>query len=502
MKIITIDVGTSSMKSLLYDENGKLYKYFVHEYYSDYPKPDYVEQDPLSWKEALEDVLVSMGRYCNDEGYEVEAISVTSQRSSMIPMDKDGNFLYPAIMWQDKRTIDICDSLIEEYTLEYFYNKTGLRMNPYFVLPKIMWLKENEPNIYEKTYKFIGVQDYVVYLLTNNYKTDYSQACRTMMMDIRKFKWDKDLMDFASIDENKLPELLAPGSKAGGLVDNLAKMANLRSDIPVIMAGGDQQNAAVALGVIKQGRVEANTGTGSFMIAAIDKPIFDDNCRVLCQASAIPGKYLIEAGIFNTGAVYRWFRNNFYSEYKDSTNIYQVMNEEAQKSNPGSNGIILIPHFLGSAAPYWNPYSKGLFFNISLDDTRGDFTRAILEGISTELAINLSLIKKMIDGIELVSVAGGMVQSDLFCQIQADLFKTKVIRHENNEATSLGAAMSAFVSLGKYSDIEEALKYMGTSYTQEFLPSYDGIKIYEKVYERNLVLYDTLSLGNVYKAFE
>lgn len=501
MKVIAIDIGTSSMKSLLYKDDGKLEKTFQQEYYSTYPQEGYVEQDPESWKEALIYVLGEMGKYLKEAKTKAEALVVTSQRSSLIPMDKDGNPLRYAIMWQDKRSLPQCNDLIEKYTMEALYKKTGLRTNPYFVLPKILWLKENEPEIFDKTEKFIGVQDYVVHLMTGKYVTDHSQACRTLLMDIEKFKWDQNLLDIAGISEESLPDLVSPGSVAGNLVGEMKDLLGCESDLPVIISGGDQQNAAVALGVIKEGRAEANTGTGSFIISATDKPFFDDDCRVLCQASAIPGKWIVEAGIFNTGAIYRWFRNQFYSDVKTEES-YGLMEKEAKESSIGANGITMIPHFHGSAAPYWNPRAKGLFFNLSLYNKRGDFTRALLEGISSELATNIKLIEKLINELDVISVAGGMTRSDLFCDIQANFFDKRVLKFTNAEASSLGASMIAFVSLGKYKDIEEAYQAMSDKDYQQYEPNQDYHDIYTNLYDRKMVLYDAINFGEVYDAFD
>lgn len=501
MKIITIDVGTSSMKSTLYDAHGNLLKVFAHEYYSEYPQEGYVEQNPLTWMIALEDVLTKMGHYCFDNNIELSAISVTSQRSSMIPVDKTGTPLMNAIMWQDKRTADICEDLIETYGLDYFYKKTGLRINPYFVLPKILWLRDNALDIYQDAYKFIGVQDYVVHQLTGEFVTDHSQACRTCLMDIKDFNWDENLLDLAGIDASRLPRLVKPGSIGGYLEERLAKITKLDSSIPVILAGGDQQNAALALGVFKQGTAEANTGTGSFVLSAVDKPYFDEEARVLCQAAAVPGKWIMEAGIFNTGAIYRWFRDNFYQDIEFESEAYTIMNQEAEGSPPGASGITLIPHFQGSAAPYWNPFAKGVFFNLSMGNQRGDLTRAIMEGISAELATNIRLIEKLVDGLDYVSVAGGLTRSDLFCDIQANLFDKKVIRNKNSEATSLGASMLSMVTLGKYEKIEEAYSNMTQDEPDEFLPNPELKEVYEKVYERKMVLYDAINFGDVYKAY-
>ena len=320
------------------------------------------------------------------------------------------------------------------------YRRTGLRVDPYFSAPKMMWLREERPEIYAAAEKLIGVQDYVVYLLTGAYVTDWSQACRTMLMNISSFSWDKDMLKISGISAAKLPELRPPGSTAGSLDGAMAKATGLAAGIPVIVCGGDQQCAALALNILRPGYAEANTGTGSFVIAYSEAPQFDDECRTLCSAAAVPGKWIAEAGIFNTGSVHRWFKEQFYPEGEDA---YALMNKEAAESPVGANGVMMLSHFEGSAAPYWNPLAKGVFFNLSLGTRRSDMVRAILEGIALEIGHNLSLIENLVKNISMVSVAGGLVAFDLFNQIQADAFNKTVIRYDNSEASSLGALMSA-----------------------------------------------------------
>lgn len=501
MCIISLDVGTSGIRAVVYKFNGEKVQEHYCEYHSDYLLSGYVEQAPETWKEAAIYCLSSVSDYFKQNSIVPQAIAITSQRSSLIPMSIEGKPLRSAIMWQDKRTIPQCEFLKKEYGLNALYRKTGLRTNPYFVLPKILWLRENEKDLYDKTYKFIGVQDYVVHSLTGEYKTDSSQGCRTMLMNIETFKWDQELLDIGGVTEDKLPELLPPGSIAGHLLDEVAAKVNLPAGIPVIMSGGDQQNAAVALGVIKPGLAEANTGTGSFVISAVDKPTFDEDARVLCQASAISGQWIMEAGIFNTGAIYRWFKEQFYPELKGEKHPYDIINKEAEEIPPGANGILMLPHFEGSAAPYWNPLAKGLFFNLSLGTKRGALARSILEGIAIEISDNISLIEKLSGSIERVSVAGGMVKSDLFCSIQSSIFNKKVERYKNSEASSLGAAMIASITLGVYKDIDEAYNNMLRDKPQEFYPIAEDVSVYLNVFKRKKALYESLNEQDVYSNF-
>ncbi|SCP99431.1 FGGY-family carbohydrate kinase [Anaerobium acetethylicum] len=496
--IITIDVGTMSMRAIIYDTSGNSLFTSSFEYHSIFTPPSLVEQNPHDWRDALNFTLKEAAQYVQSKGIKISAISVTSQRASVIPVDQEGNHLYNAVTWQDKRSVSICQQLLEKISMNKIYKKTGLRANPYFSLPKMMWFKQKAPDIYAKAHKLIGVQDYVIYQLTGEFKTDWTQAARTMLMDIKTFKWDNEMLDFSGIDENLLCELCPPGSIAGGLKKEFAEAAGLEEGIPVIMAGGDQQNAALALNILNPGMAEANTGTGSFVIAYSDKPVFDKKCRVLCSASAVPGKWIVEAGIFNTGAIYRWFREQFYSG--ESAN-YMAMNQEAAASPIGSSGVMLIPHFEGSAAPFWNPYAKGLFFNLSLGTTKGDMARAIFEGIAMEIADNFSLIEVISGDIDTISVAGGMTKSDLFNTIQSDIFYKKVVRYQNSEATSLGATMSAAVTLGIYKTYEEAFSNIVGKEDQIYEPVAENHIKYDKLRMRKHDLYNALNQRGVYEKF-
>ncbi|MGI6527469.1 MAG: FGGY-family carbohydrate kinase [Caldicoprobacterales bacterium] len=219
---------------------------------------------------------------------------------------------------------------------------------------------------------------------------------------------------------------------------------------------------------------------------------------MLCSASAVPGKWIVEAGIFNTGAIYRWFRDQFFEGEKAN---YTFMNEEAAASPLGSNGVMLIPHFEGSAAPFWNPYAKGLFFNLSLGTKKGDMVRSIFEGIAMEIADNFSLIDLVCGETNIVSVAGGMTRSDLFNQIQSDVFYKKVARYQNSEATSLGAAMGTAVTLGIYSTYEEAFANIVGKEDRIYEPNAENHIKYDKLRVRKHALYNALNQRGVYEKF-
>lgn len=450
MNYIIVDVGTQSLRSIIFDSKGKEVFSSQKGYTAIYNDLE-VEQDPRTWKQTLTETLTEVSAFVKEKGIKIESISVTSQRASIIPVNEHGKYLYNAITWQDRRSYKLCEEVLRTMSLEEIYHKTGLRLDSYFSAPKMMWLKQNQYDVYESAYKIIGVQDYVINLLTGKFVTDHTQAGRTLLMNIEEFKWDDELINLFEIDKDKLCDLVEPGSVVGTLTEQFSEKTGLDKNIKVIIAGGDQQCAAIGLNVLKPGVVEANTGTGSFILGYSEKPKFDEKIRVLCTASAVPGKWVLEAGILTSGNVYSWFKNNFYDNPS-----YEVMNKEVLESGVGARGVVLIPHFKGSAAPYWNPLSRGMFFNTSLETKRGDFARAILEGISIEMSQNIRLIEDLVGYVEIVNIAGGLTVFEEFNQIQSDVFNKAVAVYESAEATAIGAFISTLVTLKIYDDHQKA----------------------------------------------
>ncbi|QWC00710.1 carbohydrate kinase [Mycoplasmatota bacterium] len=476
--MIVIDVGTQSLKSILYNDSGEIL-FESNRPYSPIFKGIEVEQDPRDWKNSVFETLKEVGEYAKENNIDIELISVTSQRASIIPINKYGKVLYNAITWQDRRSHEMPGKIRKKISMKDIYLKTGLRLDSYFSAPKIMWLKENMPEIYQDAYKIIGVQDYVSYLLTGKFVTDATQAARTLLMDIHTFAWDEDLIRLFGINRSKLCDIVSPGTIIGEIHNEIVEKTGLNEGIKVLLAGGDQQCAAVGLNVLSEGTLEANIGTGSFIIAYAKEPVFDENMRVLLSASAVPGKWIVEAGLLTSGNIYAWYKDQFY---KESNQNFDLINKEVNESEPGAKGLVLIPHFKGSAAPYWNPLSKGVFFNATLEHKRGDFARSILEGIAFEMAENIDLIADMIGYVDIIHAAGGLTKFPTFNQIQSDIFNKAVSVYDSSEATALGALISSLVTLKKYNSFEEAFQSLrGKSNKQTYHSLPKNVYVYSRM---------------------
>lgn len=432
--ILVIDIGTSSMRGILYDINGKIQKNIKVDYQPDYSADNIVEQGTLDWKNSLFDIVGKMVVWTKERNIKISGISITSQRTSIIAVDKKGTPLRKAIMWQDRRAISVCEEL--EQHANYVYKLTGSRINPVFTAPKITWLKKNEPEIYHKADKIIVIPDYIIYLMTGKFVTDYTYGSRTSIMNIEEKEWDENLLNLFEIDREKLSDLVPQGSIVSYTTDKFRMETGLSASTPIISAGGDQQCAALGAGVIDEGSVQITSGTGSFILASSDDLQLDSEMRVICNVSAIPNKYILEASILTTATIVSWYADNFYED-SEHVSALDKMLEEAASSSVGSNGLIMLPYFQGRGSPDWNTLAKGTFHNVSLESTRADFARAILESIALEISENIDIIQEVLKKPQHIKVGGGLTKSSLFNQIQADVYNIKITLPSNTEVTSL-----------------------------------------------------------------
>ncbi|QQO07734.1 FGGY-family carbohydrate kinase [Breznakiella homolactica] len=491
--IISVDIGTTSMRAVLLDRTGRILTAAQEMNPPDYFPGGRVEQDPRSWENLLPRVLRKCREEAESAGIGVEGISLASQRSSIIPLGKDRRPIAPAIMWQDTRAEPLCHAL--EPQQKKVYQKSGLKISTVFSAVKMKWLKEQRRAVYDAAWKITGIHDYVLCLLTGNLVTDRCIASRTSLLNLFTLDWDDELIGIFGLERGKLCDLIDQGSTAGTLTNEMARLSGLPAGLPVVSAGGDQQNAALGLGLLGPGDVIISTGTGSYVLGVSEKPVFDPGERVLCNVSAVPGGYILEAGALTMGTVYRWFTDTFYSP---ETGFSDVDNE-ARESPPGSGGVIVLPHFSGSGAPHWNPGAKGIFYNLGLNTRRGDLARAILEGIATEMADNADLIAGLSGLPETFRAAGGLSKSAVFSQIQADACGRPVVCSREHEATSLGAWISAAKNLGLFTDYPAAYESAARNHTAAvFHPVHEHTELYRKIRRKKQAIYNALTEHNVY----
>ena len=502
MYVAALDLGTTGCRTFIFDLSGMIIASDYQEWKSFYPSPSFVEQDANVWWNSIKITIENAIKKSGIDKADIVSLSVTNQRETIVPVDKEGNPLHNALVWQDRRTIDQVEYIKNKIGVDKIYNITGLTIDPYFSATKILWFKNEKPEIYQKTHKFLLVSDFIIHKLTGNFITDFSNASRTMLFDINTLKYSEEIASELEIDLDKMPEALKSGVDIGEIEteDTLFDKKTL-----VITGAGDQQSAALGVGVISPGDIKCTTGTGSFILAYLSHPNFDPMKRVLCSCHAIPGVWVQEASIFTSGAVLRWFRDQIGHEEcsmaQEGQDPYDIITAEAKKSTLGANGLLLIPHFIGAGAPHWNPHAKGIIFGLALGHERKDLYRAVLEGVAYEIRKNIEVFKELgIEPKELMLTGGGS-RSELWNQIYADVLGITCVRNIVEEATSLGVAILAASGAGIFPDIAKAAGNL-CKVDRKWVPNNDRHETYEKYYRFSYDLYELINSRNIYKNFD
>ena len=493
--IACIDAGTTGCRTILFADDGQIAARSYEGYESIYLSPTWIDHDPGTWLTAARNTLkraTSEARVSR-----LAAICVISQRATFIPVDRNGRPVDRAILWQDKRAVKQAERIRAEAGDEHIYQTTGLRIDPYFSLPKLLWIQENKPEVLNAAHKILSVHDLIVHDLTGRFLTDWTQASRTMLLNIRKFEWDPELCAQFGIPPELLPETVEPGSVAGSLRPAIVRELGLTGDVPVVAVGGDQQAAAIGMGLVRKGAVGANTGTGSFVLAFSGEPIFDEGRRVICTAAATPGNWLIEGSVITSGCVYDWFKDRLVSAAEGASGP-DDLDAEIALAGPGAGGLVLLPHFAGAAAPHWDPRAVGVLFGMSLGHGRAHVLRAAFEGIALEIEKNLRIIDKLTGGSSEVRVGGGLTRSSTFNQVQAGIYGRPVVRVVCEEASALGAMIAASVAIGRYSDIRTAADAM-VQLGARSEPDAGTRPVYERLVALHDALYETLSSRGHYE---
>ncbi|RKJ42915.1 hypothetical protein D7X98_18080 [bacterium 1XD8-76] len=487
MNYLIIDVGTSSMRGILFRSNGKMLHVVQKEYQVISLENGLIEQNPLDFKNSMKEIAKVMADFSIQEGEMINAIVLTSQRSSVIPVDREGNHLCNAQMWQDKRTVTICREM-ESYHREIF-QLCGSRVNPVFSGTKMKWFKRNRPDIYEKAWKLIVIPDYLFYHMTGNFFTDYTYGSRSLLMNLKSCSWDERLLELMEIDKEKLCELKAPGSIMGSTTKKFAEETGILEGVPVISAGGDQQCGMLGQGVVEHGDVSLTLGTGGFLLTACHEIPQHLDWDVVCNASSVSGEYILEASMLTCTSAMEWFKQNFYREEQ---NFYRRLNEILNDIPAGAHGCRALPYFQGRSTPDWNSSATAAFCNVTLNTSREDMLKALLESICMEIWNNISSFEKYVP-TDKILVSGGFSKSEAFNQMQADVYGKRVVRMNNEESTAIGALMVAAVAMKEYRTIKEAFSVIRDgAKRKEYQVRKENHVVYEKLKEEMEEIYQKM----------
>ena len=477
--ILVIDTGSSSMRGILFDKEGKIRIKEQRKYFMSVKEDGTAEYDADDFYDCLLDICKSSVKRASDTDCTISALAFTSQRSSILPLSYDGKPLSKIITWYDKRSLDICTQLLKDNE-DYIYDRTGTRLTPVLSAPKMTWLQHNCPLVYDAADKIVGIHDLLLFIASGLKITDTSLASRTSLMDIQKLEWSDELIRLFGLDKDKLCDLKDPGDIIGPITSRFSELTGLAPDTLVISAGGDQQCSALGQGLMDSSRAGITVGTGSYVCSVMDKPYVDPQKRINTNSAVIPGHWTMEASTLSSGSVYDWFNNTFYKD-RDPKEPMKLINQEVCLSPPGARGILMFPSLAGRGCPDWNDHASGVFYGLRLSSQRCDLARAVLEGIAAEIADCFKTINEIDTDIRSVSITGGLSKFDEFDQIVSDMIEFPIERCKIEETTAIGAFIAASTSLNWFSSFQEAYEIFSVSGNEEiFMPKHDRVMTYRR----------------------
>jgi xylulokinase len=502
--LIAHDLGTSGDKATLFTTDGTLVRSITTAYDTHFFNSTWAEQDPDIWWKAVCD-----GTHALLEGIDrsmVAAMSFSGQMMGCVPVDKTGHALRPAMIWADQRGQAQEKRLRERISETDFYHITGHRISASYSLEKLMWIRDNEPEVFPSIFKMLQPKDYIIHRLTGSFVTDYSDASGTNCFDLRNLVWSEKILQAADIDGSLLPDACPSTHIAGEVYGAAADACGLPSGTPIVIGGGDGVCAAVGAGSVKTGDTFNYLGSSAWIAMTSDAPVFDPEMRTYTWAHLIPGKYSPNGTMQAAGNSYQFMRRTVCRDLEAQAkacgkSVYQLMNEEAAASPLGANGLLYLPYLLGERSPRWNSEARGTLIGLKMEHTRGDILRACIEGILMNLCIILDVLRTDTD-IREINLIGGMAKGGIVQQILADLYGVRVHRlNWLDEATSMGAAVAAGVGAGVLPDFTAIDRFVKTDVTVE--PDQDNRRRYrelrqmfEESYQALLETYHHLSSWN------
>ena len=474
--VLVLDLGTESVRAALVDESGTIVgiKGRTLHFYS--PKPGWAEQDPEEWWlascQCIREVLLS------GLDLDIVAVGISAQMHAAIPLGDNGEVLMDRVpIWCDKRSAEICARLKGDMSWEEQIEKTANLLIPNWIGPKICWIRDNLPEVYQRTRVFLTAKDYLNYRLTGEWYTDFSEASGTFVFSWKGKSWGQDLLSFLGIDGEKLPPIISSSQVIGKIRKDVALELGLPAEIPVICGAGDMLCLLLGGGMVEFGKSCDVTGTAADVSVYTPFPLLTP--RLMNLHHAIEG--WISFGILDSGGgSVHWLREALYSFPGMGLQPYSLIDEEAGKVQEGSEGLLFFPYLLGERL-FGSPWARGVFFGVLPTHRRGHFSRAVMEGVSFDLKMSLEEIEKLWGReIRQMNAIGGGARSDLWCQIKADIYGKEIVALEESEGGIMGAAMLAFS--GVTGESVDSFEKRWLKVRRRFSPNSSCREIYEKQY--------------------
>lgn len=494
--ILSVDLGTTAVKTCLIDASGEMVAGASREYQLDTPAPDAVELDVETYWSAFKSGVAEVLERAVVHRGDIRAIGISAQGETLICADADGRAIRPAIVWLDGRALAEADELAAEFGNEAAYRVTGqVSFVPTWPASKLLWLRRHEPDTFARAAWFLLIEDWFIARLTGRFVCEGSLVTSTMYWDLTTRRWWPEMLSFLDIDDARLPEIRESGEVVGELLPSVAHELGLDPRTVVCTGALDQAAGAIGVGNIREGVFSENTGAALAICATVPEPIFDPDGQMPCHYHGLAGRYM-EHTFTTGGMVLRWYRDTFCQPEMElaraeGRDAYDVLGDLAASVAPGSEGVVMLPHLQGAMAPEANPRARGVFYGFTLHHTKAHFARAILEAIAFLVRRNVDVLAGLGIEVDEVRALGGGARSRVWSRIKADALGIPVVTTEVEEAASLGAAILAGVAVGAFPSVEVAVDRM-VSVKERFEPDPTHRGAYDETYATYRDLYGDL----------
>lgn len=494
--VIGVDCGTSGTKTVLFDEKGKVIASHTIEYPMYQPKNGYAEQDPADWANAMLDTVKAVMAKSGVSANDVVGVGISGQMHGLVMLDGDGNVLRKSIIWCDQRTEAEVEQMNQLIGREKLIEITANPALTGWTAAKILWVKNNEPEIYEKCRHILLPKDYLRYILTGEFATEVSDASGMQLLDVPNRCWSKEICDALGIDMSMLAKVYESCEVTGELTANAASLTGLKAGTIVVGGAGDNAAAAIGTGVAEDGKAFTTIGTSGVVFAHTSDIAIDPKGRVHTCCAAVPNTWHVMGVTQGAGLSLKWFRDNFCEAEKETAKYmgvdeYYLMDKEAMTVPVGAERLLYLPYLMGERTPHLDPNARGMFFGLSAMHTKKHMLRAVLEGVSYSLRDCVEVFREMNINVSDMMACGGGGSSPLWRSMLADLYNCPVKTVASKEGPALGVALLALTGAGVYSSVPEACSaVVSVDKTQQ--PDEANVPIYESYYQLYREIYPAI----------
>jgi len=494
--LLGIDIGTSGTKTLLIDETGRARASKTVEYPLLTPHPGWAEQRPEDWWRATCQSIQAVLKKSRVKPAEILGVGLSGQMHGSVFLDEKGKVVRPCILWCDGRTAAECAEIMNTVGPQRMHDLVSNPALAGFTAPKVVWLRNHEPEKFAKVRQVLLPKDYIRYRLTGAYAAEVSDAAGTVMFDVKNRRWSEELLDILRIPREWLPPVFESYDVCGHVTPAAAKATGLAKGTPCVGGGADNTCAAIGCGVVLEGRVMTSIGSSGTVVAPTDQPYVDPQERLHTFCHSTRRQWYLMGCMLTAGMSLQWYRNQLAeveraAAKKKKADVYDLLMDQAGKTPPGAEGLFFLPYLMGERSPHKDPFARGAFIGLSFRHTKGHMVRAIVEGVTFALRDSLEIMRGLGARIEQVRLIAGGAKSPFWRQMVADVFGQAVVIPSNTEGAAMGAAILAGVGVGVFGDFFET--------TERILPIASSVEPdpkqheqYNEIYSRFVNLYPAL----------